>query len=49
MGSTSEEESLVQKEIDENLKRIFDETAQQPLPKKLTDLLDQLRAKEGGK
>ncbi len=41
-------ESPVQKEIDENLKRIFDETAKEPLPQKLTDLLEQLRRKETG-
>lgn len=49
MTANSEEESPVQRAIDHNLKRIFDQTAQEPLPKQLTDLLEQLKAKEGGK
>lgn len=49
MSSPSEEESPICREIDENLKRIFDETAQQPLPQTLTDLIERLRQKKVAK
>ena len=38
----------VDREIDENLKRAFQETAEAPLPDRFTDLLNQLRKSETG-
>lgn len=38
--------SKVEEEIDKNLKRAFDDIAQQELPSRFTDLLDQLRAQD---
>ncbi|MCA8884494.1 MAG: transcriptional regulator [Rhodobacteraceae bacterium] len=49
MPPSTSKEDPVQRQIDENLKRIFDETAQEPLPEKLTALLDQLRKQEPGR
>lgn len=46
MSSPTPKESPLQQQIDENLKRIFDETVQEPLPDQLTSLLDQLRKQE---
>ncbi|MCA8880964.1 MAG: hypothetical protein KDA73_13640 [Rhodobacteraceae bacterium] len=40
------EDNPIQRQIDENLKRIFDETASEPLPDELTDLLARLRDQE---
>jgi DNA-binding transcriptional regulator WhiA len=37
--------SKSQEQIDANLKRIYDETLQQKIPDRLTDLLAQLRAR----
>ncbi|SHH02045.1 NepR family anti-sigma factor [Cognatishimia maritima] len=37
----------VAEEIDRNLKRAFDEMAQEPLPDRFTNLLEQLRASGG--
>jgi hypothetical protein len=37
--------SNLQQQIDENLKRIYDETLKEELPDRLTALLDQLRRK----
>ena len=38
----------MRKQIDENLKRVFDETLNEPLPDKLAELLERLK-KEGSK
>ncbi len=38
------ETSSVADEIDKNIKRAFDDVANQELPSRFTDLLDQLRA-----
>ncbi|WP_157440802.1 NepR family anti-sigma factor [Aestuariivita boseongensis] len=35
-------------EIDQNLKRAFDKVAEEPLPSRFTDLLEQLRNTEAG-
>lgn len=35
--------SKIRSEIDENLKRIYDETLKEAIPQKLTDLLEQLQ------
>ncbi|WP_151720643.1 NepR family anti-sigma factor [Gemmobacter serpentinus] len=45
MTRTSRKSSLHQ-QIDENLKRVFEETLQQDVPDRFMDLLAQLRAKE---
>ena len=37
-----------QDEIDSNLRRAFDEAANEPLPDRFTDLLERLRAGQGG-
>ncbi len=39
----SNPKSKVRDQIDENLKRIYDETLNEQIPDKLTQLLDQLR------
>jgi tryptophanyl-tRNA synthetase len=39
--------SKIQHQIDENLKRIYDETLKEQLPDRLTQLLQQLREKSG--
>ncbi|WP_299141267.1 NepR family anti-sigma factor [uncultured Tateyamaria sp.] len=39
--------SSVADEIDKNIKRAFDDVANQALPSRFTDLLDQLRAQDG--
>lgn len=41
--SRSKKNSRIEQEIDENLKRAFDEVANQDLPSRFTDLLSQLR------
>ncbi|WP_415922101.1 NepR family anti-sigma factor [Tateyamaria sp. SN6-1] len=41
--------SSVVEEIDKNLKRAFDDMANQALPSRFTDLLDQLREQDGSK
>lgn len=38
--------SSLQQQIDENLKRVFEQTLQQEVPDRFKDLLAQLRAKE---
>lgn len=38
--------SSLQQQIDENLKRVFEETLQQDVPDRFKDLLAQLRARE---
>lgn len=35
-------------QIDENLRRVYSDTVQEPLPERFTQLLDQLREKERG-
>jgi hemerythrin-like domain-containing protein len=39
--------SKIQHQIDENLKRIYDETLKEQLPDRLMELLEQLRQKSG--
>lgn len=39
--------SSIENEIDDNLKRAFDEIANAPVPSRFTDLLDQLKQGEG--
>ncbi|WP_253949269.1 NepR family anti-sigma factor [Mangrovicoccus sp. HB161399] len=46
MASSKPDKDAVQKQIDENLKRIFEETANQPIPDQLSQLLQQLREQE---
>ncbi|WP_050927655.1 NepR family anti-sigma factor [Aestuariivita boseongensis] len=36
----------MEREIDRNLKRAFDEVASEPLPERFTNLLEQLRAQD---
>jgi Anti-sigma factor NepR len=45
--SDSNPKSKIRSQIDENLKRIYDETLQEEIPDRLTQLLDQLRHKLG--
>jgi Anti-sigma factor NepR len=45
--SESNPKSTIRTQIDENLKRIYDETLQEQIPDRLTLLLEQLRAKGG--
>ena len=40
--------SKMRDQIDENLKRIYDETLHEDIPDRLTQLLDQLRRKASG-
>ena len=44
--SKKDTSSKFEQEIDKNLKRAFDDIAQQDLPSRFTDLLDQLRAQD---
>ncbi len=46
MASSKPDKEAVQKQIDDNLKRIFEETATQPIPDQLSQLLDKLREQE---
>ena len=41
--------SNVRRHIDENLRRIYDETLNEELPDRLTQLLEQLRKKAGAR
>jgi hemerythrin-like domain-containing protein len=43
--SDSNPRSKIRDQIDENLKRIYDETLKEEIPDKLTQLLEQLRQK----
>lgn len=43
----SNPKSRIRNQIDDNLKRIYDETLQEEIPDRLTVLLDQLRQKLG--
>jgi hypothetical protein len=45
--SDSNPKSKIRHQIDENLKRIYDETLNEQIPDKLTQLLEQLRRKAG--
>ncbi len=47
--SKSNPKSAIRAQIEENLKRIYDETLQEQIPDRLTELLAQLRAKAGPK
>ena len=42
-------ESEVDRHIDENLKKVFDDMANQPVPDRFTKLLDQLRTGSSNK
>ncbi len=44
----SNPKSTIKHQIDENLKRIYDETLKEQIPDRLTQLLEQLRKKAGG-
>ncbi|WP_259554224.1 NepR family anti-sigma factor [[Roseibacterium] beibuensis] len=41
-----QKKSSIDKQIDENLKRVFDQTLNEELPEKFLDLISQLKAKE---
>jgi len=41
--------SKVRRQIDENLRRIYDDTLNEPIPDRLTQLLEQLRQTAGQK
>lgn len=41
------QKARIRSQIDDNLKRIYDETLQEQIPDRLTMLLDQLRQKLG--
>ncbi len=43
--SDNNPKSKIRDQIDENLKRIYDETLKEEIPDRLTQLLDQLRKK----
>ncbi|MBE3638412.1 transcriptional regulator [Mangrovicoccus sp. HB182678] len=46
MATPQPDKETVQKQIDDNLRKIFDETANQPIPDQLSQLLQQLREQE---
>lgn len=46
--SRSNRNSRIEQEIDDNLKRAFEEVANQDLPSRFTDLLSQLRQQDAG-
>lgn len=37
----------MQQQIDDNLRRVYSDTVEEPLPDRFTQLLEQLRAREG--
>jgi hypothetical protein len=41
--------SSIKEQINENLKRVYEEALQEEVPDRFKDLLAQLKAKEGGK
>ena len=41
--------SSLRKDIDENLKRVYEDTLKEEVPDRFLQLLAQLKAKEGGK
>lgn len=43
-ASSRKRSKRIDREIDENLKRAFDEMANEPIPDRFTELLDQLRS-----
>ncbi|WP_209599342.1 NepR family anti-sigma factor [Ruegeria sp. HKCCSP351] len=43
-ASSRKRSKRIDREIDENLKRAFDELANEPIPDRFTELLDQLRS-----
>ncbi|WP_224816400.1 NepR family anti-sigma factor [Hasllibacter sp. MH4015] len=45
---SSEMNSSLDKQIDENLRRVFDETAQEALPDRFMDLIAQLKENDKG-
>ncbi|MDQ1849666.1 NepR family anti-sigma factor [Gemmobacter fulvus] len=47
--SKSQTNSNVQQQIDENLKRVYDEALKEEIPDRFKQLLAQLKAKEEGK
>ncbi|WP_299658355.1 NepR family anti-sigma factor [uncultured Tateyamaria sp.] len=44
--SRRDQTSRVEREIDQNLKRAYEDVANQELPTRFTDLLDQLRSQD---
>lgn len=46
--SRANKNSRIEQEIDDNLRRAFDEVANQELPSRFTDLLSQLRQQDAG-
>ncbi|TMV77294.1 transcriptional regulator [Thioclava sp. BHET1] len=49
MAENDEKRTSLRKQIDENLKRAYEEELHREVPDRFTDLLDQLRKKEGAK
>lgn len=47
MKHHSSEPSKLQQQIDENLKRVYQEALEEQIPDRFKDLLEQLRQKEG--
>ena len=45
----SKGKSRLHQQIDENLKRVYEEALSEDIPDRFKDLIAQLRAKEGGK
>ena len=44
--SRPDQTSKTEREIDQSLKRVYEDVANQELPSRFTDLLEQLRAKD---
>lgn len=47
MMSEDQRKSILEKQIDENLKRVYDRAVQEEIPDKLLQLLQQLKAQDG--
>jgi hypothetical protein len=48
MASDSSKDKI-QRQIEENLKRVYDDALSEPVPSKFQDLLDQLRSQDKAK
>ncbi|QYX57788.1 RNA polymerase subunit sigma-70 [Roseovarius sp. SCSIO 43702] len=48
MTQKRRQQTVLNKQIDENLRRVYSEMAEEPVPDRFTDLLRQLRDKEAG-
>lgn len=46
-SKSSVDVSRLDKQIDENLRRVFESTASEPLPERFTNLLEQLKSQGG--